>query len=273
MRIVVYTVILGGYDYLFPTPVDRTADGHDIDWVLISDRKPLLAKGWRWQPIPAEARQAGDSTTRINRYCKFFPHKLFPQADLSIYLDGNVPLKRGIGAEITRFLETGAGIGLGYVQDRQTIQEEVAFCAQTPRFSQELVAQLRAQVAAYEARGLPDTHRLYAGRVIFRRHAGAGVRDAMQAWWEEFTQNGLRDQISLPFVLHTHGVQIHAWAWDYRGDKAFFHVARHKPPRAWTRPEAFVEAMRHSRPWWAWLYRYMAPFYRLRQKVRKRKYG
>jgi len=267
-EIVVYTVSLGRYDYLFPVPPQGRATR--IRWVLLSDRRPLLRRGWEWRPLPPEV--PGGSATERNRYAKFFPHKLFPQADISIYIDANVALKRPPLPEIESFAASGAAIGLGHVQERRTIQEELAFCRGAGRFDAAHVARMNDQVAAYTARGLPETHRLYAGRVIFRDHRHPGLAPAMDLWWREFLAHSRRDQLSLPWVLHETGLPLQAWDWDYRGGRTFFHVARHRPRRPWLRPDVWLEEMRFSSPLIAGLHRRLAPAFRYRDRLQWRRH-
>lgn len=273
MRVAIYTVVLGGYDYLFPVPLpqkDADEATMQIDWILLSETKPMFTKGWQWRPLPEDIK--GQSATERNRYCKFFPTRLFPDYDISVYIDANVALKRPISQEIVTFQSSGADIGLGYVNDRANIQEEAAFCHTSDRFGDALCAQVDAQVADYERRGLPAEHRLFQGRVIFRNHNSPKLGAAMQTWWDEFMAWSRRDQISLPLAIHQHGLRVHRWQWDHRIGDSFFHVARHKPKWAWLRPEAFIEEMRFSRPIWMRLYKMLTPFYFMRLLVRRFKY-
>ena len=56
-----------------------------VEFVLFADRRPRLVRGWRWRPLPEVAR--GLSPTLVNRYAKFFPERILPEAEVSVYVD------------------------------------------------------------------------------------------------------------------------------------------------------------------------------------------
>lgn len=268
MRVTFYSVNIGQYDYHFPVAHHGVfSPEYDVRWVLFSDVRPGSLKGWTWQPLPEDA--PGDTATEINRYCKFFPHKLFPEADISVYLDANVVLTRNIAEELEAFIQSGAAIGLGYVDKRHTIQAEGEFIARTKRFDPGTVDQVAQQIARYERLGLPESHRLMQGRVIFRRHGDPALAPAMQTWWDEFMAHSRRDQISLPYVIHYHDLALKAWDWSPETGSPLFYVARHRPSNAGHNPAAYIEAMRHSGRVWPWVYRFFSPIYALRAPMHR----
>ena len=83
MRRVVYTCVFGAFDRVFPPLV--LEDG--IDFVLITDRADLNVQGWTTQV--ADPERFG-SPRQANRHFKMFAHRIFPEHDISLYIDGNI---------------------------------------------------------------------------------------------------------------------------------------------------------------------------------------
>ncbi|MEP5760236.1 MAG: glycosyltransferase domain-containing protein [Litoreibacter sp.] len=267
MRVTFYTVNIARYDYVFPVPITAVPPaGMTADWIFFSDRRPMWLQGWKWQGLPQDI--PGQTATETNRYCKFFPQRLFPEADISVYLDANVVMTRNIFDLVQEFATSKAAIGLGYVEKRETIQAEGEYIEVTRRFDAATRAAVHKQIAHYETLGLPSDHRLMQGRVIMRNHAHPDLDAAMQTWWDEFMSQSRRDQISLPYVLHHHNLPVHRWDWSAENGEPLFYVARHRPSFAAFRPEAYLEAMQHSGPFWQGLYRGMQPIFSLRAAVR-----
>ena len=216
MKIVVYSCTFLDYDNVY-TPVTMTPG---VDYVLFCERRPRFVGGWQWRRLPAEV--AGLSQSMANRYCKFFPDRLFPDADVTIYVDGNTLMKGDLRPLIEEFLASNAEIGLFRHKERQSIDEELAFCKQVGRIKAEDFAKGDAQLAAYYAEGFPREHVLSQNGIILRRHGGPGLPAAMRLWWEHMMQHAPRDQLSGPFVLWKTGLPCHLWDWDYRRPNPYF---------------------------------------------------
>ncbi len=210
------------YDQIF-APVAPTPGA---TFVLFSDRKPRFARGWEWRPLPPET--AGMSQTMVNRYAKFFSHKLFPEVEISIYVDANILILADLTPLVAEFVASGAEIGLFPHMQRGDIFEEFEFAAQVGKIPPADLAKGRAQLARYVAAGLPSDHRLTENAIIFRRHDGRGLTDAMDMWWQEMEDGTRRDQISLPWVRHATGLSSWLWDWNYNFDNLYFHRYLHR---------------------------------------------
>lgn len=215
MKIVVYTCTFLDYDDVF-SPVSQTPD---VDFVLIADRRPRFVRGWRWRPFPTET--VGMSQHMANRWCKLFPHRVFPDADASVYLDGNVLVQGDLTPLLREFLDSGAPIGLFRHSARTTVAEEAAFCLKRGKIGEADASALEAQLAAYRAAGMPDDQFLSENGVIFRRHTPE-TDAAMRLWWSELETRTRRDQISLPYVMHATGMPARVWNWTYHSGNTFF---------------------------------------------------
>lgn len=222
MKIVVYTCTFPDYDAVY-TPLVRTPG---VEYVLHAPAPPRFVRGWQWRPLPPAV--TGFSQTMANRYCKFFPDRLFPDADVTIYADGNVLMKGDLRPLIDEFLATQAEIGLFRHPWRRSIDEELPFCKQVGRVKPADFDKADAQVAGYYAEGLPRDHVLTQNGVIFRRHDGPRLQAAMALWWDEMQTHVPRDQLSSPYVFWKTGVAVTVWPWIYSRDNPYFLAYGHR---------------------------------------------
>lgn len=141
---------------------------------------------------------------------KILPHLFFPDADISIWHDGNIwPL---VSAE--RLMEQFLGdadLAVFCHPYRQTVWEEFTTLRKNEgRFRIPfLQQQLQAQEDAYRSEGLPVDAPLYECNFLIRRHTDA-VNRLMEAWWAQICRWQWRDQVSFPYVLWKHPVDVSA---------------------------------------------------------------
>jgi len=94
MKVVVYTVILGGYDKL------RNHVDLPYDFIAFVDDKSIVPADTNWEirDIPTWAMHMLKDTCyaskKVSNYLRFYPHKLFPEYDISIYEDGKISIQR-----------------------------------------------------------------------------------------------------------------------------------------------------------------------------------
>lgn len=222
---IVYTAIVGGYDVLMP-PVGG-AEG--TRYVVLGDRRPRFTFGWEFRTLPAAAAEL--PAPLANRWCKFFAHRLFPKARNSVYVDGNIrptgPLVDIVGDLIT----SGAGIGLFRHPHHDTIEDEIAACVMYRRLDAEGADAAMTQLERYRAAGLPEDYALTENNILVRDHAHPALEKAMALWWEEVTTGVARDQISLPWVRHTSGLDTVLWDWTPRMPNPHFRLRQnHRRP-------------------------------------------
>ena len=222
MRTVLYACTNLDYDQIF-TPVAMTPG---VDFVLFADRRPRFVSGWQWRPLPAAA--AGLSPTMVNRFAKFFPHRIFPEAEVSVYVDANTLILADLAPLLAEFHASGADIGLFPHKQRFDVWEEFAFAKAVGKVPPEDAAKGEAQLAFYRAEGLPERHLLTENAIIFRRHGSARLAAAMDLWWEQMQAFTRRDQLSLPYVLHKTGLKVKLWDWNYKFENPYFRRYLHR---------------------------------------------
>lgn len=216
MKIIIYTCANIAYDQIF-SPVVRNPN---MEYVLFSDRRPLFVSGWSWRPMPSQA--AGLTPGMANRFTKFFPYKIFPDADYSIYVDANILLIGDIQPILDEFIASGADIGLFPHLQRSDIYSEFEFAKQVKKIAPEDYAIGASQMQFYRGDGLPDSHTLTENAVIFRKHRNPELEKAMELWWHQMETYTKRDQLSLPYVLYKSEIKRKIWDWTYLSDNPYF---------------------------------------------------
>jgi hypothetical protein len=222
MKTVLYTCSNLAYDQIF-SPVARTPG---VEFVLFTDRRPPFVRGWRWAPPPPQTRGLPD--TLVNRFCKFFPHRIFPDAERSVYVDANTLILSDLTPLLAEFEASGAEIGLFPHKQRGGIAEELDYGIEVGRIPPGDVEKGRAQLAFYAEEGLPEGHVFTENAILFRRHGSERLAAAMDLWWEQLERFTRRDQLSLPYVLFKTGIPTHVWDWNYKFENPYFHRYLHR---------------------------------------------
>ena len=214
-NVIVYSAIFGGYD--LPAPVIPVT-GH---WVLFSDRHGAEKYGWRVR-LTSPGRLG---PRRAARRVKVLAQCWFPQAEYSIWVDGNVQLLADPEEVVAAWLADADLATFGHLK-RDCVYEEAAQCAKTGKDD---VGVLERQMVRYRALGYPPHAGLAETTVVVRRHTPL-VAAFEDRWWSEIEAGSVRDQVSFPVAAWAVGlrwqavrgwVQRHQWfRYERHGGKA-----------------------------------------------------
>ena len=194
-RKVVYTCLTGNYDVLsLPEYVD-----YNWDYVCFTDDEDLLRlKHYGvWKINSLQFSELDD--TRNSRWHKTHPHVLFPRYEESLWIDSNITIRSGwifsqfekntkmlIPLHFERDCIYDEGEAVRHRDDERKIQEEIAF---------------------FKAQDFPRHYGLNETNCIYRRHNEDELVDIMEEWWKYIRNYSKRDQLSLSYVLWTHGIK------------------------------------------------------------------
>lgn len=225
--IVVYTVVLGGYDTI-RTPL---VVNPNVRYVAITDGEA---------PSPWEVMRPPHVTGSHvidSRRWKLNATELFPDADWTIYYDGQLQLACDplqLLAECEAWGSIFTDLFLFRHQDRNCLYAEAAEVLRIRR-DRTTSRQIAPQVARYRSDAFPEQAGLYLGGILVRR-GGIACEKFNSTWWNELTIGSHRDQISLPVAIKRSGVNFAAlpamW-WSH-----FFLRHKHKllgPTRGYSR--------------------------------------
>jgi hypothetical protein len=199
-KLVVYTAITGGYGDQLKTPKIPHSEMLDVDFVCFSDCVTNPPSPWIVKP-PAWQHQS--SSRRTARYHKLHPHLLFPDADFSIWIDGSEQLAYSPRKLIARYLASTDFATFKH-PDRSTVAAEVSACI---RLKKDQPTVLTRHLSKYQAEGFRDQSGMYETAMVLRRHTPQ-IERTNNMWWSELTNGSLRDQVSLPYVLHKTGTKV-----------------------------------------------------------------
>ena len=217
MKIIVYTAVFGNIDYIwspFPPAMDvphvcftdttRTSQGlwtHRLteDWPsIVGGTGGVRDVNHQWDIRRVDTTYGGRKTAR---YYKCTPHLHFPEADVTVWVDGNVRLMIPARAAVKRWLKNDLAIFTHH--DRRCLYVEAEFCA---RMGKGKRAVLQRQTKHYRKQGMPAGWGLPETKCVIRRNTEA-MQKLGDAWFAEIERFSVRDQVSLPYVCWKMGVK------------------------------------------------------------------
>jgi len=216
MRIAVYTCITGGYDPLRPPAY---VDGR-LDYYYFGESASEAVEPWKFRPVGLPHLEARER----NRYVKMHPHKVLPEYDVTLYIDGSIRIVGDVHEMVTEALKRGGDIYLYDHLERDCIYSEASICAHN---SYEWIWSIARQMRRYSREGYPPNNGLFEGGVILRRNTER-ARNIMECWWEEYRRGAKRDQLSLTYVLWKLGCSVTSLGVsDHRRNHRYFVFENH----------------------------------------------
>ena len=196
----VYTVLMGGYE---PLLEQHVAARYGIDLVCFTDDCDAASRTWKIRHV--DPRFPLDPV-RSARRPKLLAHEYLPDYDESIYVDNSVLLTAEPAEIFGELLPDDVAMGILAHSFRGALRDEfeavVAVGADAPWICEEQRSQYEAQDPASL-----DEQTLWSGLIV-RRHHDEAVRRTMALWWEHVLRFSRRDQLSLPLVLRTCGLDV-----------------------------------------------------------------
>jgi len=254
---VVYTAVVGDYDTLKDW---RNWEGginkqDNWDYVCFTDNPDLKSELWDIRQIPKEeiieddSHFEGDRTKTARKY-KLLPHRLFPEHDVSIWLDASFDLRKvsdfqqqiGNINTIANFIfEKGLGKKISEDDDRwikafqfvlmshphrNTITEELERCVLSKKDNLQVMQdQVRKYYDELEYQDNTLTNRLCETGFLYRWHNKEHVKSFNELWWQEVLAGSKRDQLSFNFVAQKTNLTFKTLPRDFI--ELFFDIKKH----------------------------------------------
>lgn len=191
-EIAVYTSIFGGYDSL----IEPLYKSEYCDYYAITDQE--IPKDSIWKKIDTSALKDFNKMDDYHKskYCKMFPHILFPNYQYSVWVDGNVQ----IVADLMPLVDRLGSFTMATFENpkHNCIYTEANFniCQNNVK-----VDELKKQVDIYKKEGFPTQFGMREFSIIVREHNNSELKTLMDDWWKQVNIYTMRDQISFPYVL------------------------------------------------------------------------
>ena len=196
---VVYTSIVGEFDQLLqPLSIDNT-----FDYVCFV-KKGQTIKGevgvWNIREIPFEH----ESARLLSRFPKLLPHKVLPDYDYSLWIDGNVTIKTSEIYDIInrKIEECVLYSGLNHWSE-DCAYEDAALCIDSGK---DTLSHVLRTISFLKKKHFPKHWGLFENNVIFRAHHASKVVNFDELWWELLNNYPNRDQLIHPYSMMVSGL-------------------------------------------------------------------
>ena len=200
-RIVVYTAVFGAINDLVCPPVwrSRSVEFHtfldETRYDLWSDRESN--HGWHVH----RPKYLCDDVRRQARAHKCLSHELFPDADVTLWIDGCLRLCQPVEELISGLLHA-EDLCVFTHQERSCLYDELTACIEMRKDDP---AVMERQVNRMRSSGYPQNKGLAETTAVLRRHTPE-INEFNRRWWEIVGTESLRDQLSFDFVCWQMGL-------------------------------------------------------------------
>jgi len=236
-EIVVCTAITNGYDRLRTLRASCVGPARQVAFLDAATRSATMSAG-NWEVRDVDLHD-GDDHRRAKRP-KFMPELTFPDAEYSLWIDGNVALIHPY--DIRRLIDEFLGeadICVARHHARTCLYQEARVCRRRRLDSEPVIDR---QTARYRREGFPAGYGLHELPVVLRRHTDA-VRAFDRLWWREMGDGSRRDQLSFDYVRWKTGVPVAEFPLPIQDNNGLFEKvahARRRPLRQSRRPDVLA---------------------------------
>ena len=189
---VVYTCITGAYDTL--KDPKRLSEGWD--YVCFTDNPNFVSSVWDIRPLPKETE--GLSQVKKQRYVKINAHKVLPEYNISIWVDGNMEIIGDVNSLLNHVMVDDVSVYVPKHPQRSCIYDEASAVIKMKKDAPENVD---PQIKRYKEEGFPAKYGLLQSNILIRKHNEEDCIRLMEAWFDELKDNSHRDQLSFNYVL------------------------------------------------------------------------
>lgn len=213
-KVAVYTSIFGNYDSL----IEPLYKSENCDYFAITDQNIPQDSVWKKYDISKVAGFDKMDDYHKSKFCKMFPHVLFPEYEYSIWVDGNVQIVADLLPLVDRTTDSCMATFKNPLHDCIYTEANYVICQNNVK-----VKQVLDQINAYKEMGFPKKFGMREFSIIVREHNNPECKKLMNDWWEQVNTYTMRDQLSFPYVLWKNGKNIdfvqllgENWRWNPR---------------------------------------------------------
>jgi len=217
---VYYTAVTGGYDRL----IDHKYLDVDADYVCFTDNPRLLRHKrcgiWEIRPLAFDMLD----NTKNARWHKTHPQLLFPDYEISVWVDGNLNI---LTPYLQKLLLSGKGaLRVPVHYSRNCVYEEIKAVVSHHKEQQSIAYIARDFLLSQH---MPEQYGLCETNIIYRRHGDGKVQKIMDDWWKCIEKYSKRDQLSFTYALWQNDVTVESVSIpNARVDKKNFDIVLHQ---------------------------------------------
>ena len=188
MKIAIYRVIFGDYDY----QVNDLFLDKKYDYYLFTDNKNFKLKDYK-----LIITENVISPSLENRKLKILIPEILHSYDYVIYLDINIKICASLDYLINKFINSSSEIGLSKHPYCFTIEEEIKSCISNQKVKKEKV---KDEIQYFKNNQLSPRYPLTDNSFIIRETKSYLSNKYKDEWYSCVKDFSGRDQISLPFL-------------------------------------------------------------------------
>ena len=218
-QIVVYTCISGSYDNL----KEVIEPEKNIEYICFTDQL-IESKTWKIKKIPEILNNL--EQTKKARCLKILPHLFLQEYETSVWVDGNIQVKRSIKKFINENLKNNFAIAKH--PDRICVYQE---SEAVKKLNKDMSLTVDSQIEFYKELGYPEKNGMVQSGVIIRKHNENHCIEICNAWWKEIIKWSKRDQLSFNYSIYNKNMIIDIFNpsiissdyfdyWTHKGQKA-----------------------------------------------------
>ena len=142
----------------------------------------------------------------INREMKILGVGLDEEYDSVVYVDGSIQIIGSLESTISQFLESERALGLFRHEDRENPRDELIACLELGLLSENERQIEEIRIQRFENEGIRLG--LFDAGVIMKNPRQDALSEISNRWFNLFSENPVRDQLSLPIVVWEHNSDI-----------------------------------------------------------------
>ena len=214
-KIIIMTANIGQYDDV----MEKHFYHPNYQFVLFTDDKNLKSSFWK---VIYVKRKFEDSR-RESRIYKWLPHKFFPNAKYSLWIDSNILIKTDINILIEKYLDS-ADIAMHPHRARNCLYKEAKVCID---LKYDYVDIMKKQIEKYRLEGYPENNGLFENTVILRRHT-KNIEKLNEAVWSEISTGSTRDQLCFNYIAWKLDIKVNSLSGTLDQKNLYFKRVVHK---------------------------------------------
>ena len=189
-QIVVCTAIFGPIKDVLQQPENQSSHVRFV--AFVDDPSAGQLNGW----LLRKAEFQSDDPRRRARQHKILSHKIYPDADVVLWVDGCLTPIQDVQALADQFL-ANHDLAVFEHTERGCIYKELEACI---RLVKDIPDVMRRQVAWHRAEGYPYDNGLAETTALLRRHT-KDICEFNETWWREVERGSVRDQLSFEVMM------------------------------------------------------------------------
>ena len=215
MKLCVYTCITGSYDKVCEIKVKEAG----VDYYLFTNNKKITSK--TWNVVYVEDKSISDQL--LSRKIKILGHEIIKKYDISVYIDGNIIIKK----RIKDYVKEVMGKKDKYVafrhSERNSIEEEMEACLTYKKETSDKIEKLKE---FYKKEGFKDNLGLAENTIHVKKTNDPVVIKTMNIWYNIVKKYSGRDQLSFMYAVSKTKLNI-KWIEKSVWDNEWFTFKKH----------------------------------------------